>query len=40
MQSSTLATPVAGKSFKIEDVKDAIRETVKTGRGAKVFLEG
>lgn len=32
--------PHSGKSFKLEDVKDAIRDTVKTGRGAKVFLEG
>ena len=31
---------VAGKSFKLEDVKDAINESVRTGRGAKVFLQG
>lgn len=41
--SCVMLNPVAsaaGKSFKLEDVKDAIRESVKTGRGAKVFLEG
>ena len=30
----------AGRSYKFEEVKEAIKECNRAGRGAKVFLEG
>ena len=30
----------AGRSYKFEEVKEAINECNRAGRGAKVFLEG